>query len=148
MLKMNKTFMMLMLTTGLFFGACTSSPESSNTDEETVEVNKQRIIETIDVATFKQKMEDGKVQIVDVRSPNEWDEGIIPGAHLIDIYDDNFRANLSVLNGDSPILVYCKSGGRSGKASKIMYKMGFPEVYNLDGGITAWQKAGMSVTKR
>ncbi len=81
-------------------------------------------------------------QLIDVRTPEEYEAGHVGGAPLMNFYDDNFAAQLKTLDKNKPVLVYCKSGGRSGKAMDLMNEMGFTEVYNLDGGYNAWVDAG------
>jgi len=77
--------------------------------------------------------------ILDVRTPAEWNEGIIPGATNIDIYQgDAFMDALEQLDKDKTYYVYCRSGARSGNACNIMIQMGFKNAYNLTGGIMGW----------
>ena len=84
--------------------------------------------------------------VLDVRTPEEWANGTIKGAIKINFYDDNFKSKIADLNRTNPVYVYCKLGGRSGKAATQMAEMGFT-VYNLLGGITAWKNAGKSMDK-
>jgi rhodanese-related sulfurtransferase len=87
--------------------------------------------------------------IIDVRSEQEFmsktghldDARRIPNDSLI------LRANELEEFKDRPILVYCRTGGRSVKAAETLTKLGFLQVYLLDGGITAWDKAGMIVIR-
>ena len=65
----------------------------------------------------------------------------------MDIQGPDFGKLLDSLNKDLPVLVYCKAGGRSGRAKDVMEKLGFAKVYNLDGGITAWREAGEGVSE-
>jgi rhodanese-related sulfurtransferase len=76
--------------------------------------------------------------VLDVRSPQELGEGNIPGHIMINIFDPEFRVKISKLNRDMTYLVYCRSGGRSGQACAVMNQLGFLSVYNLAGGIGAW----------
>jgi len=73
--------------------------------------------------------------ILDVRSPQEYNEGHINGAINIPEYELSLRANNIVNNKNSRIIVYCKSGSRSKKAIKTLKKIGFINLYNLEGGI-------------
>ncbi|CAM2009132.1 rhodanese-like domain-containing protein [Acanthopleuribacter pedis] len=79
--------------------------------------------------------------LLDVRKPNEFQEGHIEGAQNIDFYSETFKDDLDELDRNKTYLVYCRSGGRSGRTSDLMKKMGFQRVYDLRGGIIAW-KAG------
>lgn len=81
-------------------------------------------------------------QLIDVRTLDEYRAGFIDGATNIDFYDKKFADNLKAqLNVKFPTFVYCKSGGRSGKTAQQLIQMGFKEVYDLQGGYTAWIKA-------
>lgn len=80
-----------------------------------------------------------EAQILDVRTPEEWNQGIIEGAHKINWFEDTFDTEVKKLDTSKPVMVYCASGGRSAKAMKKLSKMGFTEVYNLEGGMGAWK---------
>lgn len=82
------------------------------------------------------------LQIIDVRTPQEWAEGVIEGAKLLNFYDETFKQEvLETLDPNKPVLVYCRSGGRSGKTAQLLKENGFTLVYDLKGGIGAWNKA-------
>lgn len=84
-------------------------------------------------------------QVVDVRTPEEFATGNIPGAQLMNIFDDDFKSQLGKLDKDKPVFVYCKGGGRSAEAAGIMKEMGFKTVYDLKGGMMSWTNAGKAV---
>ena len=84
--------------------------------------------------------------VLDVRTPEEYAEGRLEGAVLVDFYDDDFADQLAALDPDAPYLVYCRSGNRSGQALAVMEQLGFSSVVNVDGGIVAWAGAGLPVT--
>ncbi|MBI1288771.1 MAG: rhodanese-like domain-containing protein [Flavobacteriales bacterium] len=98
------------------------------------------IAENVNVEEFAKHL-DGS-QVLDVRTPAEWKEGIMKGATMANLYDDDFKAQLEKLDKEKPVAVYCKVGGRSGEAMSMMRDMGFKEVYNLKGGMDAWKQAG------
>jgi rhodanese-related sulfurtransferase len=86
--------------------------------------------------------------VVDVRETAEWSAGHIPDArhlplsqfakHLVEI--DKFK--------DKPLILVCASGNRSSTAARMLQKAGFPQVFNLVGGMRAWTDAGLPVTKK
>jgi rhodanese-related sulfurtransferase len=78
--------------------------------------------------------------VVDVRTPQEYAQGHLKGAINIPLSDLPLR--IGGLNPNGPILVYCQTGYRSAQASTILVKASFTQVYNMDGGITAWINAG------
>ncbi|MDA7803944.1 rhodanese-like domain-containing protein [Crocinitomix sp.] len=105
--------------------------------EETVEAIP--IIEDVNVESFKEKLSTASnALILDVRTPEEYAAGSIEGAVNMDFFNATFESNLDSLDKSEPVFVYCKSGGRSGKATKMLEEKGFIEVYNLIGGYTAW----------
>lgn len=79
----------------------------------------------------------GEYQLVDVRQPKEYEEGHLAGAILIPIKD--LPSRLTELAHDKPTLVYCAVGGRSKAAAQFLAGKDFASVYNLKGGIKAWQ---------
>lgn len=82
---------------------------------------------------------DNSIQLVDVRTPEEWEKGIIDGAKQIDVTSNNFEEkSLELLDKNEPVYVYCRSGGRSQIASEILLEKGF-EVYNIEGGYISWK---------
>ena len=83
--------------------------------------------------------------ILDVRTPEEFDEGHIDGATMLDFYRADFGAQLATLDPDAPYVLYCRSGNRSGQARAMMAELGFSTVDDIDGGILAWQSAGLPV---
>ena len=87
-----------------------------------------------------EQMEKGGITLLDVRTPKEWNNGIIEGAVLKNMYDNDFKQFVSELDKDKPIIVTCKVGGRSAKAVKMMRKAGIKEVYDMSAGMDGWKK--------
>lgn len=85
--------------------------------------------------------------ILDVRTPDEYDEGHIEGSIMLDFYETDFADRLSELDPDVPYLVYCRSGNRSGQTTQLMEGLGFSTVYDVDGGVIAWTEAGLELEK-
>ena len=90
---------------------------------------------------WQSKLEnDADAVILDVRTEEEWNEGIIPNAVLNDIYKgQGFLYRLEELDKSKNYYVYCKAGGRSAQACAIMNQMGFETTYNLEGGFSNWK---------
>jgi phage shock protein E len=83
--------------------------------------------------------------IVDVRTPEEYAQGHLPGAVNVDVSSPDFSAQIATLDPSAPYAVYCRSGNRSGVAVATMAEQGFTNAYHLGGGIGAWQDAGGEV---
>lgn len=82
---------------------------------------------------------DENAVVLDVRTTEEFEEGIIPNAIHLDIYQgQEFMDKVNKLDKNKNYYVYCKSGGRSGQACAIMSQLGFKNAYNLVGGIMQW----------
>lgn len=78
-------------------------------------------------------------QLVDVRQPDEVAEGTLPGA--VNIPLDTLDGRLGELDRDRRVVVFCRSGGRSTKASELLTGAGFTDVVNLAGGMLAYEEA-------
>ncbi len=83
--------------------------------------------------------------VLDVRTPEEFAEGHLADATLIDIYEADFADRIAELDPDVPYVVYCRSGNRSGQAVELMGELGFTDVTDIDGGILAWNAAGLPI---
>lgn len=100
-------------------------------------------IQHVGVAEFEQAMKIEGAQLIDVRTTNEYRSGHIEGASLHNIRNIDFEENMDKLDKNKPVLVYCKSGGRSSRAASVLQKKGFTNIYNLEGGFTAWSQKKM-----
>jgi len=78
--------------------------------------------------------------VLDVRAPQEIAEGSIKDSIQVNFFSTNFKSEIDKLDKSKSYLVYCRSGNRSGKACSIMNTMGFENLYNLLGGIGAWNR--------
>ncbi len=102
----------------------------------------------MDPAAFDTLLATGNtVQLIDVRTPEEYKSGHLKNARLINFHQADFVQQLEKLDKEVPVLVYCAVGGRSGKTASKLMSMGFTQVYDLDGGINAWKAAGKAVVK-
>ena len=127
----------VLLCISTFFFACNSlgqHPEEGG------------ILENISNEVLAKELMD-KALILDVRTPEETQLGIIEGATVINFHDDDFEAKIQLMEKSKPIVVYCASGGRSSQAASILAEQGFMEVYNLEGGLYGWQNEGLPVTQ-
>lgn len=125
----------------VFMSSC-SDAQVQNNDTKSKKANQtetEKVInEVVDAKTFQTKTSEEGVQLIDVRTANEYAQGNIEGSTNIDYFGDNFQTELNKLDKSKPVLVYCAVGGRSGKAAKVMTKMGFMVVYDLKGGYNNW----------
>ncbi len=89
----------------------------------------------LEVQTYKDSITNKKVQLIDVRTPDEFKDGHIEYAKNIDFYATDFTAEFNKLDKDQPVYIYCRSGSRSRQAGNKLTEMGFKEIYDLKGGI-------------
>lgn len=102
----------------------------------------------VEAGEFEKIMQrDKTAQVLDVRTAAEFKSGYIQGAVNYDFYADDFDKNLAKLDKKKTVLVYCAAGGRSASSAEKLLKLGFSKVYDLDGGMGAWRKAGKKVVK-
>jgi rhodanese-related sulfurtransferase len=97
----------------------------------------------LSVSEFSNKVTESGVITLDVRTPDEFNEGHIEGAQLIDFQSGNFENEIASLDKNKTYAVYCRSGNRSGQAVKVMSNAGFTDLYNLNGGVIDWANAGL-----
>ena len=91
--------------------------------------------------------EQADVVVLDVRTPEEYADARIAGAINVDYYAADFRDLVDELDKDTTYVLYCRSGNRSEDANRIMRDLGFAEVYEVDGGIVAWDGAGLPIER-
>ena len=105
----------------------------------------QANFENLEVKEFAELIADSNVVILDVRKAEEFDEGHIKGAVLIDQFQSDFvELAQAKLPKDKTIAIYCRSGRRSANAAAKLANVGYKCV-NLKGGILAWKEADMPV---
>ncbi len=83
------------------------------------------------------------LQLLDVRTEEEYQVSHLKNAQNICVTSDNFREKVASLDKQKPVYVYCKKGGRSAQAARILKEMGFTKVYDLQGGLTSWEDKGL-----
>ena len=96
--------------------------------------------QVMSVSAFKTKIKQKSVQLIDVRTPEEYGAGHIEGALNIDVQSGDFESQVNAqISRKKPVAVYCRSGKRSARAASALSKMGYKVVYDLQGGYLAWE---------
>lgn len=141
------TFLLLIVAT-LVLSACAGAPiapapvapvvQSRAIDVTTLPLN-------VDIATVHALMGRDDVVLLDVREPDEYAAGHIPGVRLMPM--GTVPSRLSEIPTDKTVIVTCRSGNRSGQITNFLRSNGFTNVHNMQGGILAWQRAGYPVEK-
>jgi len=87
------------------------------------------------------------IQLIDVRTPQEYQTSHIESAVNFNFFDENFVEQISTLNKKQPVYVYCRSGKRSAESISEFKKLGFDTIYSLEGGIIKWTEMGLKTTR-
>ncbi|MCS6978349.1 MAG: rhodanese-like domain-containing protein [Gemmatales bacterium] len=106
-------------------------------------------VKTIDVQELREKMLRGeKVELLDVRTPAEFQEIHVPGANLVPLDRLDPKTFMAGRNGSTePLYILCRSGNRARKACEKFLAAGFDNVVCVEGGTLAWEKAGFPVNR-
>lgn len=107
----------------------------------------QTAVPLIEADTLEELLkEDSSVVVLDTRSPQEYQEGHLENARFVN-YATFQLSDVHDLAKETPIVVYCLSGGRSGRVAQQLLNAGYENVKNLNGGIRGWQAAGKEVKR-
>ena len=131
---MKKSLITICVLFALFITACKNETKNPN---EIITVVSPEEMQTL------LKLDD--VQFIDVRTPEEYSEGYIDGSQNIDFRSPTFDQDIVNLDKNKPVVLYCKSGNRSGKCSQKMKDAGFTKIYDLEGGISRWKHEGFEI---
>ncbi|MGV3466245.1 MAG: rhodanese-like domain-containing protein [Heyndrickxia sp.] len=94
----------------------------------------KRIVKTLSEEQFKEGYR--KAQLIDVREPNEFDNGHILGARNIPL--SQIKMRMKEIRQDKPVYLYCQSGMRSSRVAQMLYRKGYKDLYQLQGGFKKW----------
>ena len=101
----------------------------------------------VDPVEFSEVIAQPDVIILDVRTPEEFNAGHIANAININVADSNFSSEVSKLDKNATVAVYCRSANRSAVATDQMAELGFTDMYDMQGGILDWEAAGGPVVQ-
>lgn len=129
-----------------------TSKSTSKSTSTTVETPDSSVIveqplgpQRVDATRFADVVATPGVQIIDVRSPEEFAEGHIAGAVNLNVQGPDFDTQIAGLDPMGTYAVYCRSGNRSVAAVERMSAQGINSIFELESGITGWEKAGLPV---
>lgn len=134
------------LCTFLYSILSSAQTPDNKIDNQSKTINDTLSYTTLSSLEFDSLLKSKLVQLIDVRTPEEYAGGFIPYAINYDIRSDSFEQNSNKLSPQLPVAVYCKGGVRSRKAASALTQKGFT-VYNLDKGFDDWIQAGKRICK-
>lgn len=105
-------------------------------------------VQVLGVAAYEKQMTQPEVQLLDVRTAEEFSSGHLENAVNINIMGDDFDAQVASLDKTKPVMVYCKAGGRSAKAAERLKLLGFTTITDLEGGISNWNSENKPVVTK
>ncbi len=98
-------------------------------------------IQVLEPFAFHQALDHSEnIQLIDVRTSEEFSAGHLKNAVNIDVLESNFTSEVEKLNLQKPVYLYCRSGKRSAKAAAILKEVGFKQIYDLEGGYLQWEE--------
>ncbi len=101
------------------------------------------VVESVTPQAASDILETPGAVLLDIRTPDEFVAGHIAGAENIDYYAADFAARLETLDPAGTYVIYCRSGNRTTAALEVFRDLGFTKVHAVDGGIVAWEAAGL-----
>lgn len=139
-MKLNTGFLALLTLIMFSLAACGGQPAAP---PDAGALNPSSLPDAVDVATVYSLQDSADVFLLDVREPDEYAAGHIPGITLIPMGE--VAARLSEIPTDREVIVTCRTGNRSGQVADFLREQGFSNVHNMEGGIVAWEEAGYPV---
>ena len=102
-------------------------------------------VKVISYEEVQNLLQNKDVQLIDVRTPEEYETGFIDNAQNINYFSPTFVDEIQQLDKQKPVILYCRSGNRSSKSAEKFTKAGFVTIYDLEGGITKWKEEGLEI---
>ena len=116
-----------------FYGSCKESSNQITDIKGNIElISPQQVYDAI--------YKDPSIQLVDVRTPEEFKSNHLKGAQNVCVTSDDFKEKVKMLDKNKPVYVYCYKGGRSAAAAIQLKDLGFTKIYDMDGGILLWEE--------
>ena len=136
---MKNLLFIILIILSFSFLACKDASANTGTTDEIELISPQQVYDAVH--------SNETIQLVDVRTKEEFIESHLTGAQNICVTDEDFNEKIKNLDKNKPVYVYCKVGGRSADAAKKLKKMGFTKIYDMDGGILLWEEKKLATEK-
>ena len=134
---MKYLILFFLLPATLSYSSCESNTKKTDIkSENNSALNQEQVpkVQVIPADEYKKAVSQPEIQLVDVRTPEEYNNGHIGNALNIDYYNPEFKNQIAKLDKTKPVYIYCRSGSRSQSAAKIMEELGFVSIIDLKGG--------------
>ena len=140
----NLKILLPLLALILILAACGGQADTAVAPEAPA-ISLEELGTEVDVQTVYDIQDRDDVYVIDVREQSEYDEKHIPGVTLLPMSEIQGRVN--EIPTDKEVILTCRSGNRSGQVTQFLQQNGFDNVHNMQGGIVAWEQAGLPVEK-
>ena len=140
----NLKILLPLLALILILAACGGQADTA-LGPEAPAISLEELETEVDVQTVYDIQDRDDVYVIDVREQSEYDEKHIPGVTLLPMSEIQGRVN--EIPTDKEVILTCRSGNRSGQVTQFLQQNGFDNVHNMQGGIVAWEQAGLPVEK-
>ena len=141
----------LLLVTGLLgslhMATAPAADKKSDSPKAELKTPEFVAVKNIGTAEFEKLRNDKNTVVLDVRTAKEYAAGRVPGGVNIDWNGPDFEKKVTPMDKNKTYLVHCAGGVRSAKAAAAMSKLGFKNLFNLEGGMKGWEKAGNKAEK-
>ena len=137
----------LLLLAAVALAGCSPDPEAAAANRDSSVSTGSGSPIRVSTADFTSVIANPDVQIIDVRTPEEFAEGHIPGAVNMPVQAPDFTAQVAELDPNGTYAVYCRSGNRSQPAVAAMERAGITKIYELASGTIGWTSDGRSLTR-
>lgn len=147
---MKKVLAIALLAASLIgLNSCADAQKASEKKSTTPQTKTESVSnnEDLNASQFKDAIQSSGITLLDVRTPQEFAQGHLENAVMIDWYDPNFKTQADKLDKDVPVYLYCRSGSRSTSAKAALIALGFKEVHQMSGGINSWMGSGYPTVK-
>jgi rhodanese-related sulfurtransferase len=141
MLRIRLLFLLMSLLSGIIVTSCTSKADTQSEENTTSDTSGDLSDRFLDKETFASRIKKGDAVVIDVRMPQEFEQGHIEGAINIDFFNPEFKYQLLELKKNKEYYLYCKNETRSKMTMTFMDNNDFRKVYVLKGGYEDWNKA-------
>lgn len=143
---MRYPILFVVVVSALGIAACGSETPKASSPAATAAAEAAAGVRVVSPVAAQDLLADGTRTLIDVRTPEEFAEGHLPGAELIDFNAPDFAERIGALDRNTQYVIYCRSGNRSSQARALFTSLGFTDVADIDGGILAWTEAGLPVS--
>lgn len=141
--------LVMILAVGFMISAATTSALAASPEAKKMVAEAKAVIKEISPQELKAKLDAKEaITIIDVRELCEWQAAFIPMSINIPRGLLEFKVDKKVADKNSPIVIYCRTGGRGALATKALQDLGYKNMVNLAGGFKAWVNAGYSINNR